>query len=131
MERRVRDELALMFCKRIATKIKKAKEELEEIRLAEREMTEALIGNYRSVLKDIDDGGPAQAALAKAAEMTAGAVAALQGLDGRPRRVHQRDRRGRQAHRHLLGHAELAEGRGRQDAAGAVHPQALRGWAST
>ncbi|WP_330315077.1 DUF4158 domain-containing protein [Streptomyces sp. NBC_00523] len=74
---RVRDELALMFCKRIATKAKKAKEELEKIRLAEREMTEALIGNYRSVLKDIDDGGPAQAALAKAAEMTAEAVAAL------------------------------------------------------
>ncbi|MDH2394071.1 Tn3 family transposase [Streptomyces sp. HNM0663] len=78
---RVRDELALMFCKRMGTKVKRAKEELEEIRLAEREMTEALIGNYRSVLKDIDDGGPAQAALAKAGEMTAGAVAALQGLD--------------------------------------------------
>ncbi|CUW33397.1 MULTISPECIES: hypothetical protein [Streptomyces] len=31
--------------------------------------------------RDIDDGGPAQAALAKADEMTAGAVAALQGLD--------------------------------------------------
>lgn len=78
---RVRDELALMFCKRMGTKVKRAKEELEEIRLAEREMTEALIGNYRSVLKDIDDGGPAQSALARAAEMTAGAVAALEGLD--------------------------------------------------
>ncbi|MEU3657798.1 hypothetical protein AB0E67_34585 [Streptomyces sp. NPDC032161] len=33
------------------------------------------------MLKDIDDGGPAQAALAKAAEMTAEAVAALEGLD--------------------------------------------------
>ncbi|MER6527305.1 transposase [Streptomyces sp. NPDC001508] len=78
---RVRDELALMFCKRMGTKLKRAKEELEKIRLAEREMTEVLIGNYRSVLKDIDDGGPAQSALAKAAGMTAEAVAALQGLD--------------------------------------------------
>jgi Domain of unknown function (DUF4158) len=34
---RVRDDLATMFCKRVATKIKKAKAELEEIRLAERE----------------------------------------------------------------------------------------------
>ncbi|WP_431961800.1 hypothetical protein [Actinacidiphila sp. bgisy160] len=78
---RVRDDLVLMFCKRIATKVKRAKEELEEIRLAEREMTEALIGNYRTVLKNIDDDGPAQAALAKAAAMTAEAVKALEGLD--------------------------------------------------
>jgi hypothetical protein len=82
---RVRDELALMFCKRIATKVKRAKEELEEIRLAEREITEALIGNYRSVLKYIDDGGPAQAALAKAAEMTAGPWPPLRGWTNRRR----------------------------------------------
>ncbi|WP_374776640.1 DUF4158 domain-containing protein [Streptomyces sp. NBC_01310] len=48
---RVRDDLATMFCKRVATKIKKAKAELEEIRLAEREIVEALIGNYRTVLR--------------------------------------------------------------------------------
>ncbi|WP_331754319.1 Tn3 family transposase (plasmid) [Streptomyces sp. NBC_00012] len=48
---RVRDDLATMFCKRVATEIKKAKQELEEIRLAEREIVEALIGNYRTVLK--------------------------------------------------------------------------------
>lgn len=78
---RVRDDLATMFCKRVATKVKKAKTELEEIRLAEREITEALIGNYRTVLKDIDADGPAQLALAKAAEMTAGTRAALEGLD--------------------------------------------------
>ncbi|MBP8535999.1 hypothetical protein GWI24_23435 [Streptomyces sp. MK37H] len=40
---RVRDELALMFCKRVGSKTKKAKEELEALRLAEREMTETLI----------------------------------------------------------------------------------------
>jgi hypothetical protein len=78
---RVRDELALMFCKRVGAKTKRAKEELEALRLAEREMTEALIGNYRMVLKHLDDGGPAQEALAKAAAMTAESVKALQGLD--------------------------------------------------
>ncbi|MEU9126470.1 hypothetical protein AB0C96_42930 [Streptomyces sp. NPDC048506] len=78
---RVRDDLATMLCKRMGTKVKRAKEELEAIRLAEREITEALIGNYRSVLKDIDEDGPAHVALAKAAEMTAEAVAALEGLD--------------------------------------------------
>ncbi|MCY0929016.1 hypothetical protein OTB20_22970 [Streptomyces sp. H27-H1] len=56
----VRDDLATMFCKRVAMKTKKGKTELEEIRLAEREIVEALIGNYRTVLKHIDAGGPAQ-----------------------------------------------------------------------
>ncbi|MFD0374551.1 transposase [Streptomyces sp. NPDC127112] len=78
---RVRDDLATMFCKRVALKIKKAKVELEEIRLAEREIVEALIGNYRTVLKNIDEGGPARAALEKAAAMTAEVRAALDGLD--------------------------------------------------
>ncbi|MGM9440424.1 Tn3 family transposase [Streptomyces murinus] len=78
---RVRDELALMFCKRVGAKTKKAKEELEALRLAERELTETLIGNYRTVLGHLDDGGPAQEALAKAAAMTAEAARALQGLD--------------------------------------------------
>jgi hypothetical protein len=78
---RVRDDLATMLCKRVAMKIKKAKEELEEIRLAEREIVEALIGNYRTVLKNIDADGPAQAALERAAGMTAEAVKALDGLD--------------------------------------------------
>lgn len=40
----------------------------------------------------------------------------------RPRRVHQRARRGRGAGRHLVRHAELAEGRGRQEQAGSVRP---------
>ncbi|WP_344374703.1 Tn3 family transposase [Streptomyces mauvecolor] len=78
---RVRDDLATMFCKRVATKVKKAKQELEEIRLAEREIVEALIGNYRTVLKHIDEGGPARAALVKAAAMTAETRQALDGLD--------------------------------------------------
>ncbi|WP_367134058.1 MULTISPECIES: DUF4158 domain-containing protein [Streptomyces] len=233
---RVRDDLATMFCKRVATKIKKAKAELEEIRLAEREIVEALIGNYRTVLKHIDEGGPAQEALTKAAAMTAETRQALEGLDeeasldevatrlegkvspavialvkaqlvqaggfgtvtkavegfggfakqavreglrpprqllgsaavradrpgpggdvrpgrqrqaevhrdqrgqpgtgrprarpaapGGPRRVHHRLQRGGQGGRPLLYHAELAQGRGRQDPHRAVRPQALRG----
>ncbi|MFD4653222.1 hypothetical protein [Streptomyces sp. NPDC058441] len=82
---RVRDDLATMFCKRVAMKIKKAREELEEIRLAERDIVEALIGNYRTVLKNLDDGGPAQEALAKAAAMTAEAVKAWTGWTRRHR----------------------------------------------
>ncbi|GAA1141718.1 DUF4158 domain-containing protein [Streptomyces javensis] len=78
---RVRDDLATMFCKRVAMKIKKAKEELEEIRLAEREIVERLIGNYRTVLKNLDADGPAQEALERAAAMSAEAVRALDGLD--------------------------------------------------
>jgi hypothetical protein len=78
---RVRDDLATMFCQRVATKIKKAKAELEEIRLAEREIVETLIGSYRTVLKHIDEGGPAHEPLEKAAAMTAEARAALEGLD--------------------------------------------------
>ncbi|MFJ9434537.1 Tn3 family transposase [Streptomyces sp. NPDC101490] len=81
---RVRDDLAAMFCKRVALKIEKAKVELEEIRLAEREIVETLIGNYRTVLKSIDEGGPAQEALEKAAAMTAGVLQALEGLDEEP-----------------------------------------------
>ncbi|MFD7065395.1 Tn3 family transposase [Streptomyces sp. NPDC059906] len=78
---RVRDDLATMFCKRVAMKIKKAKVELEGIRLAEREIVEALIGNYRTLLKNIDEGGPAQEALTKATTMTAEVRQALEGLD--------------------------------------------------
>jgi hypothetical protein len=78
---RDRDDLATMFTKRVATKIKRAKEELEAIRLAEREIVEALIGNYRTVLKNIDDGGPAHQAVQKAAAMTAEVREALEGLD--------------------------------------------------
>lgn len=40
-----------------------------------------MIGNYRTVLKSIDEGGPAQEALEKAKAMTADVRAALEGLD--------------------------------------------------
>jgi len=66
---RVRDDLTTMFTKRIATKVKKAKEELEEIRKNQQAMVEALVGNYRTLLQQVDDGGPAQNAQARAAAM--------------------------------------------------------------
>ena len=44
---RARDDLAEMLCKRMAAIVKKARTELEEIRLQQRETSERLIGTYR------------------------------------------------------------------------------------
>ncbi|KUL61210.1 hypothetical protein ADL28_15985 [Streptomyces violaceusniger] len=66
--RRARDDLAEMFCKRGATKLKNAKDELEEIRKQQQALVERMIGTYRTVLERIDpadllprgpDGAPA------------------------------------------------------------------------
>lgn len=48
---RVRDDLTTMFCKRVAIKVKKARTELEEIRLQQQSIVEALVGNYRALLR--------------------------------------------------------------------------------
>ncbi|MFD7106014.1 Tn3 family transposase [Streptomyces celluloflavus] len=65
--RRARDNLAEMFCKRVAAKLKNAKDELEEIRKPQA-LVERMIGTYRTVLERIDpadlvprgpDGAPA------------------------------------------------------------------------
>ncbi|MEU9056436.1 Tn3 family transposase [Streptomyces sp. NPDC048384] len=52
--RRARDDLAEMFCKRVATKLKNAKDELEEIRNQQQALVERMIGTYRTVLEHID-----------------------------------------------------------------------------
>ncbi|MFF6851766.1 DUF4158 domain-containing protein [Streptomyces antimycoticus] len=66
--RRARDDLAEMFCKRVATRLKNAKDELEEIRKQQQALVERMIGTYRTVLERIDpadllprgpDGAPA------------------------------------------------------------------------
>jgi len=44
---RARDDLAEMLCKRVASIVKKARTELEEIRLRQRAVSERLIGTYR------------------------------------------------------------------------------------
>ena len=64
------DDLAEMLCKRVAPIIKKAKDELEEIRLRQRAVSEKLIGTYRTVLESLDPDaeepgeGPARAVTA-------------------------------------------------------------------
>jgi hypothetical protein len=54
-----RDDLAEMFCKRVAGNLKKAKTELEEIQKRQRATSERLIGTYRNVLEHLDPDGPA------------------------------------------------------------------------
>jgi hypothetical protein len=49
-----RDDLAEMFCKRMASITKLAKAELDEIRERQAEMSERLITNYRGVLACLD-----------------------------------------------------------------------------
>ncbi|WP_330358842.1 hypothetical protein [Streptomyces chartreusis] len=51
---RARDDLAAMLCKRVATKLKNAKDELEEIRKQQQALVERMIGTYRTVLERID-----------------------------------------------------------------------------
>lgn len=74
---RARDDLAEMLCKRVARNIKRAKAELEEIRLRQRALTESLVGNYRAVLEQLGPDGPTAAAQ-QAAQELARAVGALE-----------------------------------------------------
>jgi TnpA family transposase len=79
---RARDDTAEMFCRRVGTLAKRAREELEALKDQHREITERLVGAYRSVLEQIDPDGEAaareQAALeqARKAVETAGGFAA-------------------------------------------------------
>ncbi|MEV3927782.1 hypothetical protein AB0K41_43755 [Actinomadura coerulea] len=59
-----RDDLAEMFCKRVAGNVKKAKTKLEEIHQRQRATSERLIGTYRSVLvlEHLDPDRPDEAA---------------------------------------------------------------------
>jgi hypothetical protein len=67
---KARDDLAEMLCKRVASITRKAKDELEAIRVRQREVQEKLIGTYRTVLESLDPGagepggGPARAVAA-------------------------------------------------------------------
>ena len=53
---RARDDLAEMLCKRVAANVKRARAELEEIRLRQRAVSKRLIGTYRTVLEHLDPG---------------------------------------------------------------------------
>ena len=61
---RARDDLAEMFCKRMASITKLAKAELDEIRERQAEMSERLITNYRGVLACLDPRSDADASQA-------------------------------------------------------------------
>ena len=82
---RARDDLAEMLCKRVAAILKKARAELEEIRLRQRETSEQLIGTYRTVLESLDPDaeepgeGPARAVAA--VEEAGGFAAQLAGIE--------------------------------------------------
>jgi hypothetical protein len=75
-----RDDLAEMLCKRVASIVKKAKTELEEIRLRQRAVSERLIGTYRTVLEHLDPDG--EAAAREPGQGAARAVAAVEEAGG-------------------------------------------------
>jgi TnpA family transposase len=56
---KARDDVAEMFCRRVATLTKRSREELEAIKQKHREITERLVVNYRAVLERIDPDGSA------------------------------------------------------------------------
>src|SRR2546427_6916902 len=69
-----------MLCKRVASIIKKARTELEEIRLRQRSVSERLIGTYRTVLEHLDPDG--EAASQEPGQGAARAVAAVEEAGG-------------------------------------------------
>jgi len=56
---KARDDLADMFCRRVASIIKRARNELDAIRVKEAEISDGLIEHYRAVLTHLDPRGPA------------------------------------------------------------------------
>ncbi len=86
--KRARDDTAEMFCRRVGTLAKRAREELEALKDQHREITERLVAAYRSVLEQIDPDGEAaareQAALEqarKAVETAGGFTAQYRDID--------------------------------------------------
>ena len=58
---RARDDVAEMFCKRVARMTTQARNALDEIREHQRAITERLIANYRDVLEALDPDAPSSA----------------------------------------------------------------------
>ncbi|MGH3547749.1 MAG: Tn3 family transposase [Pseudonocardiaceae bacterium] len=77
---RARDDLAEMLCKRVAVIVKKAKTELEEIRLRQRVVTERLIGGYKAVLEQLAPDGVTTATEAAAVTMAHQALMTVSGV---------------------------------------------------
>lgn len=79
---KARDDVAEMFCRRVATLTKRARAELEALREAHRAITERLIVNYRAVLERIDPAGPVGAQHQAALEAARKAVLDAGGFTG-------------------------------------------------
>jgi hypothetical protein len=77
---RARDDIAEMFCRRVATLTKRSRTELEEIKAAHRAITERLVENYKSVLERIDPEGLDAAQERAALEMARKTVEAAGGF---------------------------------------------------
>ncbi|MCW2879483.1 MAG: hypothetical protein JWQ95_3583 [Sphaerisporangium sp.] len=56
-------------------------DELEEIRRHQQALVGALIGNYATLLRQVDEQGPAQGGPAQGGAEDSGAITALEGLD--------------------------------------------------
>ena len=74
---RARDDLAAMFCKRVALKVKAAKTELEEICRRQRALTEGLVTKFKTLLVQIDGDSAVAAMNAAAAELAARTITGL------------------------------------------------------
>jgi hypothetical protein len=79
---KARDDVAEVFCRRVATLTKRARVELEALKEQHRAVTEKLISNYRSVLERIDPDGPVGAQQQAALEAARAAVQAVGGFAG-------------------------------------------------
>ena len=79
---KARDDVAEMFCRRVATLTKRARVELQALKEQHRAVTERLIANYRAVLERIDPDGPVGAQQQAALEAARAAVQAAGGFAG-------------------------------------------------
>jgi Tn3 transposase DDE domain len=77
---RARDDVAEMFCKRMASITERAKAELDEIRAGQEEISERLIGHYQSVLACLDPRNPASEDAVGALRLARRAVEPAAGL---------------------------------------------------
>ncbi|MBF8190094.1 hypothetical protein ITP53_31075 [Nonomuraea sp. K274] len=79
---RARDDLAEMLCKRMASHVKRAKAELEEIGARRRATSERLIGTYHQMLERLDPGSETSAAGREAVARAMEAVTSCAGNAG-------------------------------------------------
>lgn len=80
VQARARDDIAEMFCRRVATLTKRSRVELEELKAKHRAITEQLVENYKSVLERIDPDGRDAAQEQAALEMAHKQVEAAGGF---------------------------------------------------